>query len=85
MRGDSKENMDREIYSVKCVPPYCTEEFKKRVNEGKKFSRRQLIEAERYALIESFEECFEDLKNTVKFRGDELPRMIWRELKRESI
>ena len=85
MKSDSRDNDDREIYEVKVVQPYFTEDFKQRLLAGKKFSRKHLVEADRHALIESFEECLEDLKTAVKFKSDELPMRILKELKNTSI
>ena len=85
MKSDSRENAEREIYEVKAVQPYHTEEFKQRFLAGKKFSRKQLVEADRHGLIESFEECLEDLKTAVKFKPDELPMRILKDLKNTSI
>ena len=81
MKSDSRENAEREIYEVKAVQPYHTEEFKQRFLAGKKFSRKHLVEADRHGLIESFEECLEDLKTAVKFKPDELPMRILKDLK----
>jgi hypothetical protein len=36
-----------------------------------------LIEADLYALLESFDECFEDLRGVVKFRNEDLPMKIY--------
>lgn len=40
MKSDSKENIDREIYEVKTLPPYHNEEFKTKFSAGKRFSRK---------------------------------------------
>ena len=44
-----------------------------------------MVEADRHGLIESFEECLEDLKTAVKFKPDELPMRILKDLKNTSI
>lgn len=47
MKNDSYDNQDREIYEVKTFQPYSSDDFKQRLQQGKRFSRKQLVEADK--------------------------------------
>jgi hypothetical protein len=50
-----------ELYTLKNLPFFAKEEVIKQHKAGKKFSRNQLIEMDRSALVKTFEQCIGDV------------------------
>ena len=62
MREDSAKNSEREVYQLKSLPYLYSEELKRKYQGNGKFSRKQLVEADRFALLQSFEQAMDDVK-----------------------
>ncbi|CDW80147.1 UNKNOWN [Stylonychia lemnae] len=88
MKDDSSKNLDREIYQLRGLPEFCSDDTKRRFQAGSKFARKHLIEVDRFSLISTFEQVIDDLKIFIhgNKQADQLLFMqIYQDLKKESI
>ena len=66
--GNTNNDLNKETHTLKSLPFFAKEETQAKHKSGKKFSRAQLVEIDRVALVKTFEQCITDVKQMFRMK-----------------